>query len=162
MKSLPYTRNPCILLPTVRWMVRRDMQEVLAIEEVSFTSPWTEVEFMRALRTSNNIGMVLELNDEVVGYCVYALHRLHLEIVNLAVRPDLRRIGCGQTLVRSIKDKVEMHSRRNAVVAVVWENNLSAQLFLKSQGFQATLPFVKRPYDDIDGDGYLFKWESPC
>ena len=34
----------------IRWMIRRDMPEVLAIEHASFEFPWCEEEFLRVLR----------------------------------------------------------------------------------------------------------------
>ena len=40
----------------IRWMIRRDMPEVLAIEHASFEYPWCEEEFLRVLRQRNCIG----------------------------------------------------------------------------------------------------------
>ena len=52
----------------IRWMIRRDMPEVLAIEHASFEFPWCEEEFLRVLRQRNCIGMVAEYGERVVGY----------------------------------------------------------------------------------------------
>ncbi len=59
----------------VRWMIRRDMSDVLAIESESFEFPWSEEEFVRCLRQRNCIGMVAELDDRIVGYMIYELHK---------------------------------------------------------------------------------------
>ena len=40
----------------IRWMIRRDMPEVLAIEAASFEFPWLEDDFIRCLRQRNCIG----------------------------------------------------------------------------------------------------------
>ena len=57
------------LLPVhIRWMIRRDMPSVLAIEQECFEFPWYEDDFVRCLRQRNCIGMVAELDDKVVGY----------------------------------------------------------------------------------------------
>ena len=52
----------------IRWMIRRDMPEVLAIEHASFEFPWCEEEFLRVLRQRNCIGMVAEYGERVVGF----------------------------------------------------------------------------------------------
>ena len=44
----------------IRWMIRRDMPEVLQIERTSFEYPWSEEDFIRCLRQRNCIGMVAE------------------------------------------------------------------------------------------------------
>ena len=44
----------------IRWMIRRDMPEVLAVEGESFEFPWCEEDFLRCLRQRNCIGMVAE------------------------------------------------------------------------------------------------------
>ncbi len=43
----------------IRWMIRRDMTEVLAIEDGSFEFPWTEDDFIRCLRQRNCSGAEL-------------------------------------------------------------------------------------------------------
>ena len=40
----------------IRWLIRRDMDEVLSIEQGSFEYPWTEEEFLCCLRQRNCIG----------------------------------------------------------------------------------------------------------
>ena len=52
----------------IRWMIRRDMTEALAIEADSFEFPWCENDFLRCLRQRNCIGMVAEHNDRIVGF----------------------------------------------------------------------------------------------
>ena len=47
----------------IRWMIRRDMPEVLDIENQAFEFPWTEEDFIRCLRQRNCIGMVAELDQ---------------------------------------------------------------------------------------------------
>ena len=43
----------------IRWMIRRDMAEVLDIERQCFEFPWTEDEFINCLRQRNAIGMIV-------------------------------------------------------------------------------------------------------
>ena len=47
----------------IRWMIRRDMSDVLEIENNSFEFPWFEEDFIRCLRQRNCIGMVAEYDE---------------------------------------------------------------------------------------------------
>jgi len=60
VKSIP-------LKVQIRWMIRRDMAEVLRIERESFEYHWTEEDFLCCLRQRNCIGMVAEADGQVVG-----------------------------------------------------------------------------------------------
>ena len=77
----------------IRWMIRRDMAEVLAIEAESFEFPWSEEDFIRCLRQRNCIGMVAELDDHVVGFMIYELHKNRLHVLNFAVAEPLSPPG---------------------------------------------------------------------
>ena len=50
----------------MRWMIRRDMPDVLKIENANFEFAWSEDDFIRCLRQRNCIGMVAERDDEIV------------------------------------------------------------------------------------------------
>ena len=69
----------------IRWMIRADMPDVLAIEQDVFEFPWFEQDFVRCLRQRNCIGMVAEQGDRVVGYMIYELHKSRLHLLNFAV-----------------------------------------------------------------------------
>lgn len=117
----------------IRYMIERDMTEVLAIEADSFDDPWTEEDLMGSLRLRDHIGVVAEKGNMIVAYAVYGVHRGYYSLVNLAVAPLFRRVGVGSQIVEKLKRKV---GRRRFVMARVPEALLSAQLFFKSHGFR--------------------------
>lgn len=143
----------------IRWLIRRDMPEVLAIENASFDHPWTEEEFLRVLRQRNCIGMVAELGDypgRIAGFMVYELHKHHLHIVNFAVHPDFRRHSVGRQMVDKLVDKLSSH-RRTRITLNVRETNLAAQLFYRSQRFMAT-EVVPEYYTDSSEAAYAMEY----
>ena len=71
----------------IRWMIRRDMPEVLQTEQESFEYSWTEEDFLRCLRQRNCIGMMAEQGEKVIGFMIYELHKSKLHIMNFAVLP---------------------------------------------------------------------------
>ena len=143
------------MTPKTRWMIRRDMPEVLAIEN-AYPLPWCEEDFLSLLRQRNCIGMVAENADEdVVGFMIYELHKSRLDVLNFAVHPAERRKGVGHALLERLKDKLTQQ-RRNELTFTVRESNLSMQLFLKAGGFFAE--DVLRGHYDNDEDGYTFSY----
>jgi [ribosomal protein S18]-alanine N-acetyltransferase len=143
----------------IRWMIRRDMPEVLAIEKAAFPFRWTEEDFIHYLRKRNCIGMVAELpspdNDgKVAGFMLYELYKSRLEIINFAVDPKVSRRTVGAQMVAKLVDKLSSH-RRTHVALSVRENNLPAHLFFRSQGFLA-VEVLRGHYEDSGEDGYRF------
>lgn len=148
----------------IRWMIRRDMPEVLAIENASFPAPWSESDFIQCLRKRTCIGMVAEHDERIVGFMVYELCKGRLHIHNFAVHGAMRRMGVGAAMVAKLVLKLSAQ-RRDRILLEVREGNLAAQLFFKSQGFQA-VSVLKDFYEDTTEDAYLFQYryrseESP-
>ena len=139
----------------IRWMIRRDMPAVLAIEGASFEFPWDNDDFTRCLRQRNCIGMVAEQDDEVVGFMIYELHKNRLHILNFAVDPNARRRGVGAAMCDKLVGKLS-HDRRNRIMLEVRETNLDAQLFFRSLGFKA-ISVLRDFYDDTTEDAYLMQ-----
>lgn len=140
----------------IRWLIRRDMEAVLEIENASFEFPWAEQEFLDCLKQRNCIGTVAELDHEVVGFMIYELHQSMLRILNFAVAPNARRKGIGHQMVRRLIDKLSQQRRRE-IVLEVRETNLDAQLFFKSCDFKA-LSVLRNHYDDTLEDAYYMRY----
>ncbi len=140
----------------IRWMIRRDMPSVLAIESASFEFPWTEEEFMRCLRQRDCIGMVAERNEEVVGFMIYELHKNRIHVLSFAVHADCRRQGIGRAMVDKLASKLT-YQRRDRIVLEVRETNLAAQLFFRSLNFRAT-NVLRGFYEDTPEDAFLMQY----
>ena len=140
----------------IRWMIRRDMPEVLAIEEQCFEFPWYEDDFIRCLRQRNCIGMVAEHNERVVGFMIYELHKNRLHILNFAVHEQMRRRGIGSQMIRKLVSKLSPQ-RRSRIMLEVRETNLSAQLFFRDIGFRA-ISLLRDFYEDTTEDAYLMQY----
>ncbi len=140
----------------IRWMIRRDMPEVLQTEQESFEYSWTEEDFLRCLRQRNCIGMVAEQGERVVGFMIYELHKAKLHILNFAVHPQFRRVGVGSQMVAKLISKLSSH-RRTRITLEVRETNLPAQLFFSSQGFKGTR-VLRAFYEDSGEDAFLMQY----
>jgi len=143
----------------IRWMIRRDMPEVIHTEQTSFEYSWTEEDFLRCLRQRNCIGMVAEQGEKVVGFMIYELHKSKLHILNFAVQLGQRRCGIGTQMVAKLVSKLSSH-RRTRITLEVRETNLAAQLFFRSQGFRA-VRVLRSYYEDSGEDAFLMQYQLP-
>jgi len=140
----------------IRWMIRRDMPEVLDIETESFEFPWMEEDFIRCLRQRNCIGMVAEHEDRVVGFMIYELHKNRIHALNFAVAEKYRRQGVGSQMVAKLIAKLSAQ-RRSRILLEVRETNLAAQLFFRENGFRA-VSVLRAYYEDTPEDAYLMQY----
>lgn len=152
----------------LRWLLRRDMPEVLAIERASFEFPWREADFIFHLRHTATIAHVaLEYPpddsatapDRVFGFMVYELLPRSIHLLNIAVCPTTRRRAVGRALLDKLAAKLSPQ-RRVCLTADVREQNLAAQLFFRACGWRA-VRVVAGLYDDTPEDAYRFEFPPP-
>ncbi len=140
----------------IRCMIRRDMPEVLVIEQLSFEFAWEEDDFLRCFRQCNCISMVAEYGEKVVGFMIYELHKGKLHILNFAVHPGWRRSSIGAQMVGKLVSKLAI-CRRWHITIYVRETNLQAQLFFSKQHFRA-LCVNRKFYNDTGEDAFLMEY----
>jgi ribosomal-protein-alanine N-acetyltransferase len=140
----------------IRWLVSRDMVEVLDIERESFEFPWSEEDYLRCLRSRNCIGMVAECHDQVVGYMVYELGKNKIQLLNMATASQFRRCGVATQMIAKLIGKLSLQ-RRNRITFEIRETNLTAQLFFRSVGFRAT-QILKNYYEQMQEDAYFMQY----
>jgi ribosomal-protein-alanine N-acetyltransferase len=118
----------------VRWMIRADLPSVEYAD--GFTGGQ---EIIDLLRDKNTIGMVIEQEDESLGFMVYQLSASHIELLRLGVHAEHRRMGVGTRMIQRLAGKI-VHSKRDHIACEVAERNVAAQLFLRNSGFKALPP----------------------
>lgn len=148
--GIRYPQHP-IIMPHLRWMIRRDMPEVLGIEAGSFGAPWDEEEFINNLRQRNCIGMVAELEEQVIGFMVYELRKTSLEFLNFSVHEDFRRKGIAESMVRKLFGKLSAQRRRSVHAMISEKNDVAIRTFLNT-GFDLQ-GIAQSPYEDSEEDG---------
>lgn len=140
----------------IRWLIRRDLPEVMAIEGESFPFDWTEEDLLTALRQRNCICMVAEHDHRIVGFMVYELFKAELRIINFAVHSSFQRNGVGRAMANRLKDKLSQQ-RRRTITVTVRESNTPAIRFFKACGFMAE-SVLRDHYEDSNEDGYQFAY----
>ncbi len=142
--------------PDIRWLVRRDLPEILQIEGRSFQFAWMEEDFLCCLRQRNCIGMVANYDGKIVGFMIYEMHGAKFHILNFAVHPDWRRQCVGSQMVAKLVSKLSGH-RRSRITLELRETNLIAQLFFSRQEFRA-VNVLRNYYEDSGEDAFLMEY----
>jgi len=140
----------------VRWMVRRDFAQVLAIEEACFEFPWTEQEFRQCLQQPNCLGMIAEHEGRIVGFVIYETPRDRLFITNIAVDPEFQRHNVARQMVQKLVSKM-IHQRRHKIAIEIRETNLSALRCFRALGFRAAT-ILKNFFEDQSEDAYVLQY----
>jgi ribosomal-protein-alanine N-acetyltransferase len=136
-----------------RWITRRDLPEIMAIEKAAFSDPWVGSDFVEWLSDPGVVGIVATEGKHIEGYAVLGLHKRSVDIINFAVSPSRRRQGVGRILMARVAKYLD-RGKRVVIVAEVKETNLEAQLFLRACGFIAG-PISKSRFRNGE-DSYKF------
>jgi len=121
-----------------RWMIRRDLPDI-ASWEMDTPYGWDTERYIQAMRVRNQIALIVECGQQVVGVIVYRLLADRIEIRRISVHPDHRRKGVGRILIEKLKTRLQGSHTRFTLRTRVRENNLKAQLFFKAMGFAGKL-----------------------
>jgi ribosomal-protein-alanine N-acetyltransferase len=122
-----------------------DIDAILAIEEASFTNPWTRDMYLAELE---NLGvsyfyLAKTASGRIVGFCSFWRVVDELHINNLAVAPAFRRTGVATALLaRVLGDGVTLGASRATLE--VRRSNDPARLLYERFGFSVT--GVRRAY----------------
>lgn len=110
------------------------IQEILAIERVSFPSPWSFNAFRAETVKPVSRLWVLLADRAVAGYICFWILEKEIQLINLAVHPEKRRSRLGQFLLTKMIEKgVSMGARH--VWLEVRPSNSGARNLYKKMGF---------------------------
>ena len=117
----------------IQAMTPEDLDEVLAIEEASYSLPWKRSMFETELRNPFARPAALrEGTDKAIrGYVCFWLVFDELHIMNLTVRPDSRRRGIGERLSKWMLARGKEAGARLATLEARASNAAAIQLYEK-------------------------------
>jgi ribosomal-protein-alanine N-acetyltransferase len=144
---------------TIRRMTLEDVPAVHAIDELSFSLPWSERSFRFEL-TENPVSRcwVVESGGGVIAMLVLWLVVDEAHIATIATHPDFRRQGIGEKLLLAALLTARAEGARRAFLEVRASNRAAMELYEKHGFFQAGL----RPhyYQDNQEDAVLMNLEN--
>jgi len=146
------------------WRVERltsadQIDGVLAVEDASFTNPWTRDMHLAEL---DNPGvsfcvMALDADRRVVGFCSFWRVVDELHINNLAVLPACRRQGVASTLLAHVLEEGAAAGARRATLEMRRSNETARALYERF-GFGVTA--VRQGYYTTPEEDALVLWRE--
>jgi ribosomal-protein-alanine N-acetyltransferase len=131
-------------------MTRDDIDQVIAIEQVSFTMPWSRNLFLAEFRNPK-VSLMLaarspEEDGKVIGYIVCWVVADELHILDLATLPAWRRQGIARRLVLTAIRQGAGRGASRAFLEVRASNEAAFSLY-EGLGFARTI--VREGYYDL-------------
>jgi ribosomal-protein-alanine N-acetyltransferase len=115
----------------IRSMRSFDLPQVMTIERLSYTMPWSEATFQGLLRRSDADMFVAELNGSIVGYAAFWAVIDQGELGNLAVSPDWRLRHIASRLLVRVVERARERGVRELFLEVRVSNTVARQLYTR-------------------------------
>ncbi len=133
---------------TIRELRESDIPSVVEIENISFTTPWSEILFFNEIYKQRSIAKVAVIEEacsvqRVVGYICANFVADEGHILNLAVHPDFRKKGIAKTLVENILEELKETECRFLYLEVRASNNAARELY---EGFGFSVVGTRKKY----------------
>jgi len=136
-----------------------EIDAILAIEEASFTNPWTREMYLAELRNDGVSFFYLARDPErrTIGFCSVwrVLDELHIN--NLAVLPACRRAGIGSALLTHVLDEGARMGATRATLEVRRSNEAARQLY---ERFGFSVVGVRQGYYSNPVEDALVLWRE--
>lgn len=115
-----------------RYMTLDDIEGVLAVEQASFTMPWSESAFYNEL-TGNRFAtyIIAEADEEIIGYCGVWVIIDEAHITNIAILPGFRGMKIGEALLRTGMQYARMRGACKMTLEVRVSNEVAQSLYRK-------------------------------
>jgi ribosomal-protein-alanine N-acetyltransferase len=123
----------------IKSMVMEDLDEILAIENSSFSKPWSRDVFVRELQIPVSRNLVAKIckdrYDEIAGYVTYWIVAGELQVHKICVREDLRKSGVASSLMAEM---IRLSFREGIVLCSleVGRSNEGAKRLYEKFGFE--------------------------
>jgi ribosomal-protein-alanine N-acetyltransferase len=137
----------------------QQIDEVLSIEEASFTNPWTREMYLADLANRGVSCCFLAQDGEgrVVGFCSVWRVADEMHINNLAVRPEFRRMGVATALLNHALGEAARLGARRATLEVRRSNDAARRLY---EHFGFAVAGIRRGYYTKPVEDALVLWRE--
>jgi len=139
-----------------RYMKIEDIDEVMEVEHSSFTVPWTKESFYYELEKNHFAHyLVVVVNEKIAGYCGCWIILDEAHVTNIAVLPQYRGRGFGESLLSKMMDIARKLGTKKMTLEVR-VSNMPAQSLYKKLGFQKG--GIRKGYYTDNQEDALIMW----
>ena len=130
--------------------------EILRIENESFSAPWTKDSIVSALENSYvQFYGIFDDSDSLIGFICASVIPPEAEILNIAVSASYRRLGVGSMLLSHMMTYLQ-NKDTDTVFLEVRESNTPARLLYTKEGFEV-IGTRKKYYSNPTEDAILMQ-----
>ena len=136
----------------VRRMTLEDLAQVVKLEEATFSLPWSVKGFEEALAREENCFLVIQDEDEILGYCGYYKVFEEAEIMNVCIREDRRGEGLGRIMMEELLNTAKETGVKTVVLEVRVSNAPAIRLYenLNFVSLGVRKDFYEMPREDAE------------
>lgn len=135
----------------IRPLTREDITQVCELEEMAFSMPWKEADFLDMLANKDALYLVAEEDGVIAASCGL----LHIvgegDISNVVVRPQYRRRGIAKCMLTRLLEEGKEQFGITAYTLEVRKNNEAAVSLYETLGFVTEgirKNFYEKPVED--------------
>jgi ribosomal-protein-alanine N-acetyltransferase len=132
------------------------INEILCIENLSFTDPWSRESMEKELLNSLARYLVVKCNSQVIGYGGMWLILDEGHITNIAIHPEFRGIGAGNLLLQALISLCTAEGITALTLEVRASNTVAQNLYYK-YGF--LLEGIRKGYYADNNEDALILWK---
>ena len=115
----------------IRKMTDREVPQVAELEKLCFSQPWSEKSVAGELDNPLALWLVAMEGDRLAGYVGSQTVMDETDMMNLAVAPQFRRQGVGETLVNALTASLKELGSRCLTLEVRDSNGPARALYAK-------------------------------
>lgn len=134
----------------IRKMTLQDVEQIAGMEKLCFTDPWSAASIASETDNPLSLWLVACVGDTVVGYIGSQSVMGWADMMNVAVHPDFRRQGIGETLVTALEKELRLSGNTCLSLEVRASNQPAIALYQKLGFVQVGLRrnYYHKPKED--------------
>ena len=141
-------------------MLQGHLDEVIAIEQVSFSAPWSRDMFLGEMSNRVSRQVVFKSGETLVGYLCFWVVLDEAHLMNIAVHPERRGSGYGKYMIEHL-EAICLREGIRRIILEVGRRNIAGKNLYRKCGF-STIGFRKNYYPTVPDDALVMeKWLGP-
>ncbi len=140
-------------------MTVADLDGVLEIEQVSFSSPWSRDAFTSEILQVYTVYLVTRASADVVAYGGMHVIFEDAHVTNIAVRSSHRGKGLGEQMMEELMNRARRRRAKRITLEVRVSNHTAKSLYIKL-GFTTSNGAIRKGYYSDTGEDAIVMWRD--